>query len=267
MLKGKLSNGLGILGLGILFSVAAWGEDFNFRVNTQIFTENHRLLMDGKTLFHEGKAYDFLGRMQEVAVFNFEKKLIYLLNLQQKNKILIPFDQVHTYVEQFHQWGESHENPEVREFVSPNFEISYDKQDGRFTFASGMFQYSVTSVKPEKSNILTEYRRFAKESCQFNLMLSPGSKTLFARSLVNDTVFKSGLLIEKLQLDITLQKGLFPKKKTFLSELHYLPRLVESDLASIRQIDEYIAIFQEITFAEYRKERIETLSRASKTKD
>ncbi|MDO4583534.1 MAG: hypothetical protein Q4D62_05465 [Planctomycetia bacterium] len=267
MLKRKLWNCLGWAGLGILFSATVWGNDLNFRVNTQVFTENHRLLVDGKTLFHEGKAYDFLTRMQEVAVFNFEKELIYLLNLQKKNKILIPFDQVHAYVDQFYQWGKSHEKPEVREFVDPHFEIGYDKNDGKFTFVSEMFQYAVTSVKPDRPEILTEYRRFAKESCQFNLMLSPGSKTLFARSLVNDTVFKSGLLIEKLQLDITTQKGLFPKKKIFLSELRYLPRLVESDLASIRQIDEYIAIFQETTFAEYREERIQNISRSLKSKN
>lgn len=259
--------GVGLLVLGIFFSATVWGEDVNFRVNTQIFNENHRLMMDGKTLFHEGKAYDFLNRMQEVAVFNFEKEIIYLLNLQKRNKILVPFDQVHTFVDQFYQWGKTHEKPEVREFVAPEFEIGYDKSSGKFTFISEMFQYAVTSVKPDRPEILAEYRRFAKESCQFNQMLSPGAKTLFARSLVNDTVFKSGLLIEKLQLDITSQKGLFARKKTFLSELRYLPRLVESDLASIRQMDEYIAIFPEITFAEYREERMQTLSRLPKSKD
>ncbi|MDO4574998.1 MAG: hypothetical protein Q4D98_07265 [Planctomycetia bacterium] len=233
-----------------------FGQACDFRVNNRVTNMGSKEdILDGKTLFHDGLVYDYLGQCQQVAVFNFEKKVIYILDLQKREKVRLPMDQVEAYVAEYLKWGKTNEKPEVRDYMVPKFAINFDNQKNEYSFKSPVLEYQVIPIKPSRDGMLEEYRRFADMSCKVGMMLNPAAKTLPARMIVNEIVFKSGSLIEQLQLEIEPQRRLFPKKEIFVSHQQYLPRLVESDLASIRQLEEFIAIYKDVTFAEFRTER------------
>ena len=230
----------------------------DFRVNSRISrNEDKDSIMEGKTLFHDGVVYDFLGRFQEVAVFNFETGRVYLLDLKNKKKTVVTMDQIQENTAKLQEWGAAQSHQEVKNYIAPKFEVNINKdaEPEEYTFKSLMLVYHVVPTKPGSPEMLEAYQRFADMSCQFNLMLSPGVRTLFGRMEVNKTLFRAGRLVARLQVDVTFPKGLFFQKETYFSTLQYLPRLVESDLASIRQIDEYLATFSEVSLAEYKTAR------------
>lgn len=211
--------------------------------------------MEGKTLFHDGKSYDFQGRFEEVAVFDFEAKRVCLLDLLHRKKTIVTFEQIETNASKLQQWGSTHERQEIRNYIAPKFEVVLRPETREYLFESTALKYYVMSFKPESQDMLEAYQAFADMSCKFNLLLAPGIRTMFGRMAVNNALYKDGLLVEQLKVEVTFQRGLFAQKETFQSSLQYLPRLIEADFASIRQVDEYIAIFPEITLAEYKMVR------------
>ena len=271
-MKQRKSALLGIaVGIWIFFT-AAWTfgqlpvqtnalyEEHEFRVNNKVTAhDSGEILSDGKTIFSHGNVYDFLEIAGTISVYNPQKGVFYLLDTNRKEKLIVTQKEVDTYVESLRQWGITHENSNVRVFFVPDFKVQYNSESRQYTFASELLTYFVTPVSPERAPMLEMYRQFARNSCKFNIMLSPGSKTLFARMQLNETIFNAGMLINKLQLSIREPRGmgLYSKPQVFLSEYQYLPRLVESDRVAVRNADECIANFKEITFAQFRKRQME----------
>lgn len=247
-----------ILTLAMLFSLlvpAIQAQWIDFRVNnTVMVVENNQQVAKGKTLFVDGKVYDYLANLKEIIVFNPEKNTFYILNTRSREKVVITMDQIDNYFETLRQWAATHQNEDTRFFAMPQFKIAYNEKDNLYTFQSKLVSYEVTPMKAETPEMLTQYRQFAKAYCKLNLMLAPQTKTLFARMNVNETIFNAGSLISHVEVTFPPQKtGLFSKTLTIRSDYQFLPRLVESDLARIRQVDEFIAMFEETTFTDYQK--------------
>ncbi len=238
-----------------LFAAASQADWMNFRVNnTVVDVENNQQLSKGKTLFVDGQVYDYLTDLKEYIVFNPEKNTFYILNTQTRQKVVVTMDQIDNYFEELRQWAAAHQNEEARFFAMPQFQIAYNEKDNLYTFQSKLLNYEVMPTKPEKPEMLTQYRQFAKAYCKLNLMLAPQTKSLFARMNVNETIFNAGSLISRVQVTFPPQKaGLFAKKRVITSDYQFLPRLVESDMNKIRQVDQFIAMFEETTLGDYQK--------------
>lgn len=238
-----------------MFATACQAQWVNFRVNnTVMVVESNQQVAKGKTLFVDGKVYDYLTNLKEIIVFNPEKSTFYILNTRSREKVIVTMDQIDNYFESLRQWAATHQNEETRFFAMPQFKIVYNEEDSLYTFQSKLVSYEVATLKPEKTEMLSQYRQFADAYCKLNLMLSPQTKTLFARMNVNETIFNAGSLMSHVQVTFPPQKsGLFTKKLTIRSDYQFLPRLVESDLARIRQVDEFIAMYEETTFSDYQK--------------
>lgn len=231
-------------------------EDWlDFRVNNTVRNNNDsEPISDGKTIFFEGRVYDHLTNLHEIIVYNPSRNRFYILNYQLKKKVIITTDETDTYVEQLRQWAATHEDPNIRFFAAPKFEVSYSETEKKYTFSSKLLSYEVTPLKPEHTEILSQYRQFARAYCKLNLMLSPGSKSIFGRMSVNDTIFNSGSLLAQSKITFTSsQNNFFNKNTTIISDYQFLPRLVESDRQWIHQVDEYIVSFSEISLKEYKK--------------
>ncbi len=274
----RLTNGLfglvffwGILTFCVLAAAAqetpaATGEEWegndNFRVNNKImFAEKSEIVSSGKTLFCDGNIYDFVDNSDEIAVFNPSQKKIYILDMKNRRKFTTSPEEVEQYVTKLCDWGMNHPKEEIRQFFQPNFTTKFDNKKNEYSFISTNFSYFVTPIRPERPEILEQYRYFARLSCRVNMMLSPGSKTLYARSIVNETVFNAGSLIQHLQLSIREQKGMFSSSTVLLSEYLYLPRLVNSDRETIRQIEDSIVLFQDGTLEEFQTRRLNASKR------
>lgn len=233
-------------------------ETGNFRVNYKVLrAESTELLSSGKTIFCDGNVYDFVDNSDEIVVFNPKSRQICVLDVKNRKKLSLTPADVESYSGKICQWGRSNPKEEVRQFFQPDFKINYDDSKKEYSFVSENFSYFVTPVKPVRPEFLEQYRYFARWSCRTNMMLSPGSKTLYVRSLVNETVFNSGTLIERLQLSLRTA-GPFGKSMVFLSEYQYLPRLVESDMATIRQVEDYLALFSDGSLEDFQARRLES---------
>ncbi|MDO4630270.1 MAG: hypothetical protein Q4C70_13910 [Planctomycetia bacterium] len=233
-------------------------ENVNFRVNYKVMmAESSELISSGKTIFCDGNAYDFVDNSDEIIIFNPEAKKIYVLDVKSRKKWETTPDEVEEYATKICRWGMSNEKEEIRQFFQPDFKVEYDNKKREYSFVSENYSYFVTPVKPDRTEFLEQYRVFARSSCRTNMALSPGSRTLYARFLVNETVFNAGYFIERLQLSLRAQ-SYFGKSTVLLSEYQYLPRLVESDMATIRQVQDYLAIFERGTLAEFQEKRLQT---------
>lgn len=232
-------------------------ENANFRVNYKILeTAESTIVSSGKTLFCDGNIYDFVDNSDEVIVFNSKANKIYVLDVKERKKWQASPEEVEEYVSKIYRWGMSHPKAEIRQYFQPDFKINYEEEKEEYSFVSENFSYFVTPKKPEKPEFLEKYRYFARWSCQTNMMLSPGSKTLYARSVVNETVFNAGFMIESLQLSIKNSKNPFAKPLVLLSEYQYLPRLVDNDLTTIRQVEDYLVLFRDGTLEDFQQKRL-----------
>jgi len=228
-----------------------------FRVNYKIMNEDgSEIISSGKTLFADGNAYDFVDHSDEIIIFNMRSKKICVLDIKARKKWETTPEEVHKYATRICRWGMGHENEEIRKFFLPEFKVSYDDAKQEYSFVSESFSYIVSASKTKKPEMLELYRRFARLSCQTNMTLSPGSRTLYARSQVNDTVFNANALIDRLQLTLQETHGPFTKTLVLLSDYQYLPRLVDSDRTLIRQVEDYLALFHETTLAHFQNRRM-----------
>lgn len=232
-------------------------ENTNFRVNYKIFgSEGDSIISAGKTLFSDGNIYDFVDNSDEVVVFNSKSNKIYVLDVKERRKWQTTQDEVEEYASKICRWGTTHSKAEIRQYFQPDFKINYDEKKEEYSFVSENFTYFVTPKRPEKPEFLEKYRYFARWSCRANMMLSPGSKTLYARSIVNETVFNAGFMIDRLQLSVKNSKNPFAKPMVFLSEYQYLPRLVDNDLTTIRQIEDYLVLFRDGSLEDFQQKRL-----------
>ncbi|MBE6426782.1 MAG: hypothetical protein IJD43_15550 [Thermoguttaceae bacterium] len=228
-----------------------------FRVNYKIMNKDgSEVISSGKTIFADGNAYDFVDHSDEIIVFNMRSKKIYVLDIKARKKWETTPEEVHQYATRICRWGMGHENEAVRKFFLPEFKVSYDEEKQEYSFVSESFSYLVTASKVQKPEMLELYRRFARLSCQTNMTLSPGSRTLYARSQVNDTVFNANALIDRLQLTLQETHGPFSKTLVLLSDYQYLPRLVDTDRTLIRQVEDYLALFQNTTLRHFQSKRM-----------
>ena len=235
-----------------VFSLSACAfsaEQIDFRVNhTTRQGTDAKSVSDGKTVFIDGRVYDHLTAPQEVVIYEPLESRFTLLNLRTKEKVVLTTEQIDTYFEEFRQRATRHENPDIRSFADPQFQVSYREAENRYSFTSRLISYEITPQKPEKPAILQQYRQFAKAYCKLNLMLSPGAKTVFARMAVNDTIFNTGSLIARSQVTIRSPQG---ASTTVTSDYQFLPRLVESDRTWAQQVDGYVPTFTETTLTKY----------------
>ncbi len=232
-------------------------ENTNFRVNYKILgMDGSAIVSSGKTLFSDGNIYDFVDNSDEVVVFNSKSNKIYVLDVKERKKWQTTQDEVEEYASKICRWGTSHPKAEIRRYFQPDFKINYEEKKDEYSFVSENFSYFVTPQKPEKPEFLEKYRYFARWSCRINMMLSPGSKTLYARSIVNETVFDAGFMIDRLQLSVKNSKNPFAKPTVLLSEYQYLPRLVDNDLTTIRQIEDYLVLFRDGSLEYFQQKRL-----------
>ena len=63
-------------------------------------------------------------------------------------------------------------------------------------------------------------------------------------------------MIESLQLSIKNSKNPFAKPLVLLSEYQYLPRLVDNDLTTIRQVEDYLVLFRDGTLEDFQQKRL-----------
>ncbi len=233
-------------------------ENNNFRVNYKIVNaESSEIFSSGKTIFCDGNAYDFVDNSDEIIVFNPMSKKVYVLDVKNRKKWETSPEEVEEYATKICRWGMSNSKEEIRQFFQPDFKVEYDSKKREYSFISENYSYFVTPVKPERTEFLEQYRNFARVSCRTNMSLSPGARTLYPRFLVNETVFNAGYFIERLQLSLRAQ-SYFGKSTVLLSEYQYLPRLVESDMSTIRQVQDYLAIFERGTLAEFQEKRLQS---------
>lgn len=241
------------------FNSAAFAQNaasVDFRVNNKVMKENQEVIAHGKTLFCEGMIFDFLESIDEVAVFEPQKSTFCILDLKTRKKLIVSAQDIDSNFENLRQWGLTHSNDRVKAFFNPEFKINYRKKEKQYDFVSDVLTYRVSPMRAEDTNILGQYRYFARWSCKLNLLTTgPGARTLFARMKVNDAIFNAGSLIERLELTITPQstRGITPRQIVLYSEYQYLPRLVASDLAAVQQIKEFMEIFPEMTLDEYQQ--------------
>jgi len=183
-------------------------------------TDDAPLVSESYSMFHAGKAYDYIEAMDEVIIVDFDssRQRFTLLSPRRELSTVIYFDELkhfeklaenetQTYLDELRK----KESPHLAQVLSmhafqrrPRFDESYDEHSGQLTLSSEFIRYEVrcsTKVQPEN---VKAYIRYADSICSLNYVLHPGVLQPQPRLALNKSLQKIEAIPTRVELRANL---------------------------------------------------------------
>jgi hypothetical protein len=230
--------------------VPALGSDF--RVENKVFLGGEKEpAAQSTTIFHGGMVYDYLAEPAEVTIFDPVRGRFVLLDPTRRIKAELTLEVIGKAIDRVKTRLGDSDDPHTRFQASPSFDEQVDPSTGELVFQSDWMTYRVSGAATDDVESVRQYREFSDAYARLNTFLRPGSRPPFARLIVNEALEKRGEIPMKVELNLTLKKGLPPKRVNMRSEHHLIPQLVESDRRRVAQTDQFLAMFSSLSFSDY----------------
>lgn len=199
------------------FASAARAQDF--RVSTKVFDASqtqHREVTRSWTLFHAGRAYDFIDQVGELIVYEKSHDRFTLVNTRQRRATVVHVDEVkrmlqmarntlsdHLDAAKQQEHGESKKTLEQMLFqLEPKFEESLEEKEGfhRLLLKSAHYRYEVDFTPAPTREHVETYLNYADWICRLNYVMHPGPIMPEQRLLLNARLRKSGKMPTRVTL-------------------------------------------------------------------
>jgi hypothetical protein len=252
----KMASIAGLVALTVAVSLAsktAFGVDF--RVENQVFSGGGKTpQVQSKTIFLDGVVYDYLEHPKEITVFDVANGRFICLDPKRHVRTELATEHLESLAMRLKDWAANQPDGFLKFLADPKFEKSLDENTGERIFDSPWMTYRVTAVRTSNPGIASQYAAFSDWYGRLNTRINPGSRPPFARMIVNAELDREQLFPEKVHLTLRPNAGgLLAKKTTLRSEHKLVRQLVESDRRQVAQTDQYLAIFQPLSFREYQQ--------------
>jgi hypothetical protein len=248
-------DGRALLRLVLVALVAAASAPIlasDFRVENKVFSGDQKEpVAQSTTIFHGGIVYDYLAQPAEMTIFDPVRGRVVLLDPTRRIKAELTLEVINGAIDRVKARLGNGDDPYKRFLANPAFDEHVDPSTGEIVFQSDWMTYRVSGAATDKAESARQYREFSDAYARLNTFLRPGSRPPFARLIVNEALEKRGEIPMKVDLNLTLKKGLPPKRINMRSEHHLIPQLVESDRRRVAQTDEFLTMFSSLSFSEY----------------
>lgn len=245
--------------LACLFAVAALltartATAQEFKVESKVFVgpaaKDQQPVSESVTLFHNGRAYDFLSSPREVTLFDVTGQRIVLLNLERRLKTEVPTARLTEFVEGLRTRAAQADDAVLRFAAAPKFEIEQQTNQWR-KFAAPEVTYRVQLAPAESEAAAKAYREFSDWSARLNSLLRKGALPPFPRLAVNAALERDGKLPGAVELTIAARAQTGGKPTVLRSEHTITWRLSGSDKKQIEQTGEQLVTFPTVSLDEY----------------
>jgi hypothetical protein len=169
------------------------------------------------TLFHAGKAYDYISSVSEVIIFEPAHQRFTLLSTSRAITTQVTFRKLTGMLAEAREVieiyrsqpkNEDGPSPEVAKFLkfqlAPSFKSVYDKPHRELKLASPFVQYEALCASPKMPQAVVTYLRYADWTCRLNYVLHPHPQSLFpaSRLALNDALRHEMVMPVEVRLSI-----------------------------------------------------------------
>ena len=245
-----LAASVGWLAL-ILFGTVRVAVADDFRIETRVVVGDaaDRPISRSVTIFHEGRVYDFLeGEASEIAVFDVALNQFALLDTERRLQTLLSGDDLLPFTSALQV--QARESSPLHQFLAdPQFEETYDREEGRLVLSSQYLTYRVTaSTDSDHRQAVFQYSQFADWYARLNATERGGAMP-FARLALNRALVQHEILPLEVQLLRTPPNG-----KLVLLTSHHTIRweLSPEDYRRIDQVTAAAKAYEIVDFIRYR---------------
>lgn len=231
-----------------------WAPAEDFRVENRVFLDDEsEPRVETTTIFLNGIVYDILSGPSEITVFDPSRGRFALLDTQRKLTADVSAKEIAGFVDRMKERASQQENPYVAFQAQPQFELQYDETSRELTFTSPWIIYRLVTQDAESKEIAEQYREFSDWYARLNYLLNPNALLPFSRLMVNAELAKREVVPREVYLTLTPKQGIAPKRVKLRSLHHLVRHLVESDRSRVNQIQQYMKMYKQVSYNEYRR--------------
>jgi hypothetical protein len=224
----------------------------DFRIETKIYSgKEAEPVSQNLTLFRGNEVYDFLDKPTEITVFDPPRGRVILLDPARRVKAEVKLERLAAFSEDLKHWCGRQTDPMLRFAADAKFEQTLDDTTGELVFTSQFLTYRVQTLRADTEAIAEQYRDFSDSYARLNALTNPGSLPPFPRLAVNEALFRSRMIPEKVQLTIPSRSHFGGKPTTMRTEHAVNWRLLQSDLEQIDKAAEYLVTFTPLPLEKY----------------
>lgn len=236
----------------LVSALPAAAEDF--RIDNKVYTEGRKEPATvSLTIIHDGMLYDFMQQPEEITILDEAGKRFVLLDVRRKIAADLPLAAVTDFADRLGRRAEKSDDPLVKFQADPKFDEKFDPSTGELTLSSPSMTYRVKTLSAPNRELAAQYREASDWLTRLNTVLNPGSRLPGPRLLVNEALAKRDLTAREVELTTTVKKTLSSKKTVVRSEHQLSRQLNASDLARVKQAQQYVTDFRPVGFDEYRR--------------
>ena len=177
----------------------------DFRIETKVFVgKETEPASEDLTLFRGEQVYDFLNKPREVTVFDKPRSRVILLDPARRVKTEVTMERLMAFSDELRTWCGKQSDPLLKFAAEPSFDQSLDSASNELVFASPFLTYRIATVKAGTDDIARQYLEFSDSYARLNAMTNPGSTPPFPRLKIDEALFISHAVPERVQLTMPL---------------------------------------------------------------
>ncbi|MCA9227760.1 MAG: hypothetical protein KDA47_19200 [Planctomycetales bacterium] len=246
------SVGLALMVLAVASVAARDTRADEFRIDSAVYRgEENTPLLETKTLFSEGLAYDFmLTGSKEITVLDPIRGRIILLDPKNERLCTVSTEEILRFTAEVRNLiGDNR-----RETLDPEFTESYDEASKQLTMRSKYLIYESTGVTPKHLTAVAMYRAFADWSARLNAM-RPNNPPPFGRLKLNAAIAERNLIprtVTRTTMSAAGPLSAISRSRLVMRSDHLVVwSLSATDRKEIGQVSDYLTKFKPVTFEDY----------------
>ena len=218
------------------------------------------------SIFHGGKAYDFLQPANEIAIFDPVEQHITLINAPKNKACELSFDELNNWITVSRNQLENQllqlsgqedirlqQRLKLGQFLlSPKFHVFYESAQQQLKLSSPYLEYNIEGTKlTEKSmlhvsSVVQTLHRYWNLNARLNRIINPGGLPASVRIKVNEALSQHTLLPEQLTLQIRFGQPVI------LQSLHRTQwNLTASDIQQVKNAERFRKTTPQIDLEQY----------------
>ncbi len=232
---------------------AALGEQF--RVENRIYDGNAKQpRFHSTTIFLDDVVYDYLDEPVEVTVLDRGRGRFVLLDMSRRVRTELTTSELEELAQRLKTWAMRQGDDYLSFQATPQFTETFDETSGQLRLESPWTDYRLETAPAQNKALMHYYREFCDRYAMLNTQLNPGARLPFPRMAVNEALERLGRFPLEVHLTVRPKgNGLLAEKQIARSQHQLIPHLLQSDRDRIAQTDQFMAIFQPVSFRQYQK--------------
>jgi hypothetical protein len=222
-------------GLVVLLVCAAVAQAQDFRVYTKISDARSpaatgkagppKLVGRSTSLFHAGKAYDYLDSGNQMTIFEPAQERFVILDESRRLATVISFEHIENRLFQAVKKTEEHiaelrkqhgEKPKrmadlLQFYLTPDFKTTYDDRQKRLDLSSPFLSYEVKCDRHDSEKLIVDYLDYADWAARLNFLLNDKALLPGPRLALDDILRRRQFLPVEVVLHTPLENGLHLK--------------------------------------------------------